>query len=343
MVDAGTGRSYAQINVQTLRRAISTLNPSERDVLDFIVSCANARNIAFPGIAKIANGCDLRVPDTMKIIDMLVRGKWIAYARKDECDPLTGIQLHNAYMVTPDYLVLNPRSKHYKESMALAQKLFHSPILTNEESSDSKTTANFGIGTTDRNHRQEPPPLNHRQEPSTEPPPKEPPQKILEGGVAPKTGGNPNDSNADGQQSNVDQPGQAATAHSEAQENPDTVENGKWRVPPPPDGYALPLHVHTAETLALKIYDAVAAVHGAKETSIAACRRLVDNYHSSASHALKTMFAAQAKGTQIRDAMAWITATTKRHYQAAQERQQRAAADDGSKYTSGEYADFIES
>jgi hypothetical protein len=307
MVDQATGRPYAQIDVFTLRHAISQLYPSERDVLDYIVSCANPRNIAGPGIAKIADGCDLRVEDTMKIIDALIDRGWIAYARKGDYDPLTGMQLPNAFMVNPDYLILNPKSEHYEIAMKMAQELFHTSDSSNEESTDSKTTANFGIKpppgttakTTARNHQQEPPPVTTTK--TTEGHNTDSPEK----GGGKKRRGKPNDSNADGQQPNVDQSEQDATAARSAQESSDTV------------------------------------AHGKNETSIVACRRVVDNFESSAGHALRVFFRAQQE-TNIRDAMAWITATTKRHYFKQQQRT-TPAADDTSKYTGGEYADFIES
>lgn len=329
MADKNTRRSYAQIYVDALRRAIAELTAIERDVLDYLVSRTNEIGVCFPGIANIADGVNQRCEDVIAIIESLVGKGYVLYVRKDERDPVTRQQLPNAYQISLDYLAINP--EHYASAMEINERAFQESLLSKY---DSKNRRESGIITTDRKqlrstkHLQEAPTGstardNHRQEA----PPGTPSFSSNGSADAPSTpegvkSGIPDDPDDHAGADTKISAGGAASAQRNESPTPSSAPPPpqKWLKAPPAAGYTEPLADDQQEALASQIYDLVVSIHGRAGTSISAARCLVYNYPLHAGLALirlKTMRAAKPS-YEIRDSMAIMTAWTRKAWQQEQ-------------------------
>jgi hypothetical protein len=340
MADKNTRRSYVQVYGDAMRRAIRELTAMERDVLDYLVSRASEIGTCFPGIADIAAGVDQRCEDVIAVIESLVNKGYVLYVQKDKRNRFTRRQEPNVYQISLDYVAINP--EHYAEAVETAQEAFQVTLLSKY---DSKIPRESGIynhrqdNHRQDNHLQESPTgttvsFNHRQE---APSGTQPPISSNGGADAPET--------PDGVKSGV--PGEndhpagidnsAKRKESSATRNESPTPSSapppsqKWLKEPPAEvGYTEPLQNTTWEALASQIYDEVVSIHGRAETSIMAARCLVYNYPLHAGLALirlKTMRTSKPNYA-IRDAMAILTAWTRKAWQQEQDKPKALTVDD---------------
>jgi hypothetical protein len=336
MVDKNTSRPYAQIYVDSLRRAIIDLTPLESDVLDFLVSRADEYGLCFPGTKDIVVGVDSRAEDVQDAIISLAYKKYVYFVRKDEHDSITRRQLPNVYQISLDYIAINPDA--YQKALEIYQDALQRTLCLLY---DSKNERRFGIITTDRNNHQNPPSGNHLQEAPTEGPPAKHHEAFKKAADAAGTA----DAVESPEMPEKPTEGQNAAAQ-QSSESKDSGSAGRWPKTPPVESYAAPLQP-SLESLAQRVYDMVLEIHGEQDTSLTAARCLAYNYESHVENAMKRLFKTRERNPayEIKSAMGLLTTWARAGYERANRQTEKEARwmqeDDGSRFTNGEYASFI--